>query len=92
MKNPTFLLLYIILSYCTAASAQQEKIFHSYDSSAKTQSEKSIAESPEHELDNQTHRTHKRQNDLYCCRRAASAGRERTNLPPVKGRIQGRAC
>lgn len=35
MKNPTFLLLYIILSYCTAASAQQEKIFHSYDSSAK---------------------------------------------------------
>lgn len=39
MKNPTFLLLYIILSYCTAASAQQEKTFHSYDSSAKTQSE-----------------------------------------------------
>ena len=38
MKNPTFLLLYIILSYCTAVSAQQEKIFHSYDSSAKTQS------------------------------------------------------
>lgn len=39
MKNQAFLLLYIILSYCTAASAQQEKTFHSYDSSVKTQSE-----------------------------------------------------
>ena len=53
---------------------------------------KSIVESPEHELDNQTHRTHKRQNDLYCRRSAASAGREWANHPSAKGRIQSGSC
>ena len=52
---------------------------------------KVLLKDPEHELDNQTHRTHKRQNDLYCRRSAASAGREWANHPSAKGRIQSGA-